>query len=518
MQRPGILLPTGAGKTRIFAALTVIEEASHRRRPLILCNRDELVGQNAAAVRRAARPHQKVGIVQASVDQSRDSHIVVASVQTISRANRLARFDPKRFDLIVLDEVHLADNPSWRRVIEYFGGFDAESGTRVVGVTATLAKTGRHKLGEIVDEIVFERDVRWGIQEGWLTPVSALTVTLPDLDLDHVAMSRGDFQDGDLGKAMAQAKAGHIIAAAYNEHCRDENGELRRGVLFAPTIECAESFMEDFRLAGIPTELVIGSTPIAERQAKYEATRRGTNKVLSSVGCLTTGFDLPSVSCVVMARPTKAVHLYVQCVGRGLRQSPETGKTDCLILDTVGATRLGLASIADLRIHEDQDPGDNVAFDELELDVLRRPKPELDVPVGAEFHAVDPFSGLRKQAKRNAERFKKNFLWTNGGVMFLPMVDGYIALSHQDDGLWTVCEVPHRGSTVCQYHDMTLAAAMDQAAEMWGSAPKALQGMASDEQMMYLVRLGVEFEADTLTKQQASDLISIAKASKRLDS
>lgn len=513
--RPAVIAPTGSGKTLTFCALIVRQEATFRRRPVVLVARDELVKQTVATLEKVRRPHQKIGVIQGPRDDSRDSHIVVASVQTISKPSRLAKFDPARFDLIVCDEAHWSDSPTWRRVLEYFGAFERRS--LVVGLTATMARTGRHKLGEIFDEIVWERDTRWCIDQGFLVRPRAITVAIPELDLSQVKTHHGDLSEADLAKAMASADAGPFVAKAYLEHARNEDGELRRGICFTPTIATAEAFMADFRAAGIPTELVIGSTPPDERDRHYEATRRGTNKVLMSVAVLTTGFDLPAVEVAVMARPTKAAHLYIQCVGRALRLSPETGKQDALILDVVGASRLGLASIADLRIHEDLDPNDNVQIDDLPMGGLRIGKPIVEVPDDHVFVEVDPFSGLRKQAKRNAERFKKNFLWTNGGVMFLPMVDAYVALHHQPDGLWTVCEVPHRGSTICQHRDLTLAAAMDQAAEMWGSMPSALKGPASSDQMMYLTRLGVDFDAETVTKQEASDLINVAKASKRLD-
>ena len=173
IQRPAVILPTGCGKTRMFTALCVIEEATYGRRPVILVARDELVRQTVAAFELVKRPYQRVGIIQGSIDQSSASHIVVASVQTLSRASRLARFDQKRFDLMICDEAHWTDSPSWRRVLEHFGAFDPDSRTRVMGCTATMTRSGKHKLGEIWQEIVFERDTRWAIEQGFLVPVTA---------------------------------------------------------------------------------------------------------------------------------------------------------------------------------------------------------------------------------------------------------------------------------------------------------------------------------------------------------
>ena len=53
-----------------------------------------------------------------------------------------------------------------------------------------------------------------------------------------------------------------------------------------------------------------------------------------NVAVATEGFDLPEVSCVVLARPTMSLALYLQMVGRGLRPKDDGG--DCMILDLAG--------------------------------------------------------------------------------------------------------------------------------------------------------------------------------------
>lgn len=516
VKRPAIIMPTGSGKTLAFSALVVMQEATYNRRPVILVGRDELVRQSVATLRRLARPHQRIGVIQGALDESRDSHIVVASVQTISRPQRLAAFDEKRFDLIVADEAHWADSPSWRRVLEHFRAFDPGSDTFVLGATATMTRAGKHRLGEIFEEIVFERDTRWAIDQGFLVPVTAQTIALPELDLSKVRTQHGDLSESDLGKAMAQAKAGPLIAAAYNERARDEDGELRRGIVFTPTIACAQAFLGDFRAAGIPCELVIGSTPPAERQQVYAATTRGTNKVLMSVAVLTTGFDLPAVEVAVMARPTKARGLYIQMVGRALRLSPETKKSNALILDVVGASRLGLASIADLRIHEDPDTPSETQRTPRPDGYLPLPAAELATPEEIGFVEVDPFSGERRKLLKAAKR--KAWLMTSRGVPFLPSTSSFesmIFLRRADDATWSVCEAPKRGQILCHEHGLAFPQAVDAAYIRYPVRPNVLIGPASSDQLMMLSRCRVDFDPE-LSKQAASELISVALADRRL--
>ncbi len=523
LQRPAVVAPTGWGKTILFAKLcSFLARKGHR--PLILCNRDELVRQTVDKLR-SIDPHLSVGVIQAGRHELH-GNLAVASVQTLSRQKRLSMQDMNRFDRIVCDEAHFAAADSWRRVLEYFGAFDKSSSTKIVGVTATMVRTDKRGLGEIWEDIIWKRSTRWAIERGFLVPVRAQTVVIPDLDLAKVKVRNGDLSDGDLGKAMSQAKAGPLVAQAYLDLARSGDGELRRGICFAPTIEVAESFLIDFRRAGIPTELVIGTTPTVERQEKYSATRAGTNRVLMSVGVLTTGFDEPSVSCAVIARPTKSKGLYQQMVGRALRLSPETGKTEALILDVVGASRLGLAELVDLQLDQPIKEGE----DDLELDELGAPiiTPVLppEAPDEVAFREVNPFDGMdigeiraRKTLMRRPAA-SRHWRMTYLGIPFLPPSETfphYVALHQDEIGTWSAWRAPVRsGQSVRVCDSTTFPEAVLAALEARGPITE-LQGSASDAQMALLNRMRVAFEPDGLTKADAGHLLNIHFASKRLD-
>lgn len=514
VQRPAVVLPTGAGKTVVFAHLCSLL-AKRGERPLILVNRDELVRQTVDKLM-SVDAGLVVGVIQAERNQHYGA-ITVASVQTLGRINRLTKLNPNRFNRIICDEAHFSAADSWRRVLEYFGGFNKESDTRVVGFTATMERTDKRGLGEVWDEVVFTRDLRWAIDNDFLVEPHAQTIRIDDLKLDKVKTRNGDLAEGDLGRAMAQAKAGPLIAAAYSQYARDDTGELRRGILFAPTVECAEAFMQDFRRAGIPTELVVGTTPIAERQAKYEATRRGTNKVLASVAVLSYGFDLPAVEVAVIARPTKSRGLFQQQVGRVLRLSPETGKTDALILDVVGSVRLGLASVVDLNL--DRPVTEEPEPDELdEPGVQRQQGIRPEAPEQVEFVGIDPFTGRRK------DRVTKNrspWLLSHGGRAFLPSTSTFeeVIFLHKDaDGTWSVGEKPRSGRAKRLETGLTFEEARLEALASYPYPKGApiLSGAVSPAQTAALWRLGVEVP-EGCTKQAASDRLNIEFVSRWLD-
>ena len=128
VQRPLLVLPTGTGKTIIFALLV------QRRggRALILAHRDELI-QQAVDKLHLVDPTLPLGVVQAEQDRH-DASIVIASVQTLSRRTRLTRLVPD-FQTIVIDEAHHAPAPTYRRILEYCHAWRSD-GPLVVGVIA----------------------------------------------------------------------------------------------------------------------------------------------------------------------------------------------------------------------------------------------------------------------------------------------------------------------------------------------------------------------------------------------
>ena len=185
VQRPLLVLPTGTGKTIIFALLV------QRRggRALILAHRDELIQQAIDKVR-LVDPMIPLRIVQAERDEL-TAPTVVASVQTLSRRPRFARL-VQDFHTIVLDEAHHAPAPSYRRILEYYRAWRPD-GPLVVGVTATPERGDRQSLRQVFEGIVYQKTLVEMMQAGYLVDLRALQVLL-QADFDgfcrKVAFSR----------------------------------------------------------------------------------------------------------------------------------------------------------------------------------------------------------------------------------------------------------------------------------------------------------------------------------------
>lgn len=350
VKRPALVLCTGSGKTVILAQLVSLRVRGHRSRVLILVHREELVDQTVAKLHHAD-PHLSVGVIKAERHEL-NADVVVASVASISRRLGVGRraISPDRFDLVIVDEAHHASARTYMATLEFFGVMDKASDTVGLGVTATLARADNVPLGHVWEEVVFVYDTTQAIEDGYLVRPIAQRVVLDDLRLDLAKISHGDYTAGDLGEKMIRsgAKIGEAILA---HAVRD--GRVRRGIVFAPDVDCCRLWAADFNAMGIRSRVVTGDTPREERRATYDATHRHANDMIVSCMVLTEGFDLPSVEVAVIARPTRSLPLYTQMVGRVLRPSPKTGKTDALVLDVMGVMQQKLITLIDLGLPKD---------------------------------------------------------------------------------------------------------------------------------------------------------------------
>jgi superfamily II DNA or RNA helicase len=150
VRRPLIVLPTGTGKTICFAALIARRGGS----ALVLAHRDELLRQ-AADKLAVADPTLALGVGFVAAERD-DVHapVVVGSVQTLARTRRLQRL-PRHFDTVVVDEAHHASARSYRRILAH-----VERSPLILGVTATPQRSDRQQLGEVWEQIVYQRGSR----------------------------------------------------------------------------------------------------------------------------------------------------------------------------------------------------------------------------------------------------------------------------------------------------------------------------------------------------------------------
>lgn len=308
-----LVLPTGCGKTIVFAKITE-ECVSHGDRVLILAHRGELLEQAADKIAKATG-------LRCATEKAEESclgswyRITVGSVQSLMRATRLSRFPEDYFNTIIIDEAHHCISDSYQRVLKHFP--DA----KVLGVTATPDRGDMKNLGQVFESLAYEYTLPKAIKEGYLSPIKAVTIPL-QIDLTGVGVQSGDFKAGDLGTALDPYLEG--IAQEMGKYCRE-----KKTVVFLPLVKTSQKFRDILNAHGFRAAEVNGeSQDRAEILSEYAD---GKYNVLCNSMLLTEGWDCPDVDCIVVLRPTKVRSLYCQMVGRGTRLAP--GKDHLLLLD-----------------------------------------------------------------------------------------------------------------------------------------------------------------------------------------
>jgi superfamily II DNA or RNA helicase len=340
-RRVMVVLPTGSGKTLVFGALAWGWLADGDGRVLVLAHRDELIQQ---AVEKLAYmlPRHLIGVVKAEQNQV-DAPVVVASIQTLARPNRLAPIG--RFGLVVYDEAHHSASRTARDILGALGVFEPD-GPVLVGVTATPKRSDGVRLDDIFEgDPVYSRTITEMQALGWLVPIIGRSYQLlgSGVPIKGRRGADGDFAAGWCETVMLGANAPRKMVEAWQT---DAAG--RKTVVFTPTVSVAQATSDAFLDAGIQAAWVAGEQPKADRRTALADLKSGRALVVANCGVLTEGWDEPSIECVMLGRPTNSQSLYLQMIGRGLR--PFRAKENCIVLDMVGiAGQMDLDAALDLK-------------------------------------------------------------------------------------------------------------------------------------------------------------------------
>lgn len=334
-----VSLPTGAGKTVVFARLPQVLDCT---RMLVLAHREELLDQAAAKLRQA-NPHLTVQVEQADRSADRDCDIVVASVATVGKSGswRLEKWPPRYFDAVVVDEAHHASADSYVRVLRHTAAGEPD-GPVLLGVTATPYRGDGTPLADVFDRVVYERTLPELIEQEYLCRVRGLRVRT-DVNVSEVGTRLGDFQENQLARAVNTDYRNSFVCSAIENHAADRSCIL----VFAVNVAHVETLGQQLGERGHDVAAITGHTHSQERFQAVQAAREGRVRILVNCGVFTEGFDLPAIDCIVMARPTKSPLLYAQMLGRGTRPSP--GKPDLLVIDVVdvcGRHKIQTAAVA----------------------------------------------------------------------------------------------------------------------------------------------------------------------------
>ena len=448
---------------------------------LVLAHREELVRQPAKYY------DCPVGFEMAK-DTSHGEEVVIASVQSLVR--RLDRFDPFDFDMIITDECQHSASRTYKTIYDHF------IPRLHLGFSATPNRSDNVRLDDIFDKIIFQRDLRWGIQNGYLTDIYCLRVNI-GYDLSAVRTRMGDYAPGELEEAMEGTA--DAIAEAYRDYAKGAT------LIFAVSVHQAQEIA-----ARIPGAAVVtGETK--DRASIIQRFTDGEIPCIVNVMVFTEGTDIPRVETVIMARPTQSESLYTQMVGRGLRLY--SGKEKLTLIDCVGVTGKKSLCTAPSLLGIDVSNIPERKQNELQGDLF-------ELPIKAASASDCPESWIKNVEIVNL--WAKEQSYVTHGVNWFRMPSGDLVLSLPEqkkmvipcpDALGMVTlkdgsyipmqEALDRAYTVLNEHCGAYRYIWDLGAvKKWGKKP------ASESQLKIINRMCKGFDTSELTKGQASQILN----------
>lgn len=310
---------TGYGKSSIIYN-KVKKTLKKGGRVLVVAPRRKLVRQLVDTL----EPFYPSQIMGVDTNYYEDSDVFVGSTPTLH--NRLKKEGKKylgKLDLILVDEVHINfGSKSMQELMNLYW-----DNCTWIGLSATPIDERGYRL-EGWDYTHYKWQTQDLIEAGWLTPVRVMVEDRPQ-GLDDIGMTGGDYNEGDLADFMSDGARVSNVYQVWEEHAKD-----RRSMIFAVNINHANLIYEDFVKNNVSVAVVHSDIHEDDEDAALEDFSNGDVDVVINVGKLTTGYDETSVDCLLIARPTKSLRLFLQIIGRGIRL--HEGKEECLILDVAG--------------------------------------------------------------------------------------------------------------------------------------------------------------------------------------
>jgi superfamily II DNA or RNA helicase len=329
-----VVAPTGTGKTLVAAFdYRELRAKLTRARLLFVAHRERILTQSRDAFAAVLRDPGFGELLTGEHEAARGEH-VFATIQSLSRMSFAEELRPDHFDVVVVDEFHHAEAPTYERLLEHVR-------PRVLlGLTATPERFDGKDVRRWFDgRTAYEMRLWEALEQGLLAPFQYFGVK-DSVDLDDVAWRRG------WGYDRVELARRYVVAGGAEARARLVVQEVERRVAdprrmralgFCVSVEHARFMAERFGKAGIASEAVVGATPTEDREAAIRRLESGELQVLFTVDLFNEGVDIPTVDTVLFLRPTESATVFLQQLGRGLRLHRE--KPCLTVLDFIGNAR-----------------------------------------------------------------------------------------------------------------------------------------------------------------------------------
>jgi ATP-dependent helicase IRC3 len=289
-----IVVPTGGGKTVIFSHL--IKKMGLKT--LIVAHTRELIAQ-------CEKTLNTLEVKNADVFTIQKCYMPLDRVED--------------YDFLVIDECHRSCSISYLKLIEKF------KNKKLLGVTATPFRSDGQWLSDIYGKKISPLSLIDMIEVGLLSDFEGYRVKT-NSSLRGVSHKQGDFVASKLASIINVKNRNELIVKEYNNIAPGE-----KALCFAVNINHALDLESEFKINNISCAAVHGYVTPGDRKKIIKSFKEGDLKVLINCQILTEGFDEPSITCLLMARPTLSKVLYMQMIGRGSRIFP--GKKICKVIE-----------------------------------------------------------------------------------------------------------------------------------------------------------------------------------------
>jgi superfamily II DNA or RNA helicase len=309
-------LPTGGGKTVIFSEIARRYIESTGKKVLILTHRVELCRQTAQMLNEFGVTNKVIDSAVKEMPVPNDYMCFVAMVETLNNRLRDKMLDLDNIGLMIVDEAHYN---SFVKLFRFY-----EKGV-VLGVTATpLSSNINIRMRDNYDELIVGESISSLIDAGFL---ARATTYHYHVGLTSLKVGRsGDYTVSSSERLYNNYAMQDKLLSAYRE-----KGIGKKTLIFNNGIATSHYVYATFREAGFDIKHLDHTHSARERKEILQWFREKPDAILTSVSILTTGFDEPSLDCIILNRATKSLTLYFQMIGRGSRVYKE--KREFTVID-----------------------------------------------------------------------------------------------------------------------------------------------------------------------------------------
>lgn len=340
-----VVAPTGSGKSIIIAEVA----RQLNKNILIFQPSKEILRQNKEKLSTLVSPDE-IGVFSASMGEKTIKKYTLCTIGSVYTKPELF----SEFGMVLLDECHLLNPKKLNTMYRKF--FTKAKISKVIGLTATPYRLEtwmeRHPKGYFIahtstklinrhlnpfwSRILVSLTTRSLVDAGYLLPLTYIDKELIPQSSIPANTSKTDFNLTVYQRKLVD-KQDEIVNALNHAKLN-----FHHTLVFCTSIQQADNLQ-----LLVPGAVVTSDTPKKLRDKIIVDFMAGKIAVVYNVGCLTTGFDFPSLDCIVVIRPTQSIALHVQMLGRGVRPSPE--KKTCTVIDLAGNYKK-LGKMEDVRV------------------------------------------------------------------------------------------------------------------------------------------------------------------------